>query len=108
MQRMAVDFPDPDGPMITTFSPRRTVRLIPFSTWKSPYHLLTSRISMIGAPSAAARFCVAMASVGSWLERFGPGASDIGVTSPRKVMLAAPAAAKATLQPLAVLRHRIA
>ena len=48
---MIVDLPDPDGPQITMRSPRRTSRLMPFSTWKSPNHLLTSAIVMMTSPS---------------------------------------------------------
>ena len=51
MQRMAVDFPEPDGPQITIRSPFLTVSEMSFSTWKVPYHLLTFRISIITAPS---------------------------------------------------------
>src|SRR5579859_7090685 len=83
MQRIAVDLPEPDGPQTTTRSPFLTVRLTFFSTWNSPYHLLTSRISMIGAPSFGAM-----------------AASDI----PLK-LLAALAFVETDFQPLAVSRH---
>src|SRR6187200_3604227 len=45
MQRIIVDLPDPDGPQITIRSPPRTFRLMSRSTWKSPYHLLSSMSS---------------------------------------------------------------
>src|SRR5213593_1069683 len=48
MQRMAVDFPEPDGPQITIRSPLRTVKETSFNAWNEPYHLLTLRISIIG------------------------------------------------------------
>ena len=41
MQRIIVDLPEPDGPQITSFSPRPTFRLMSRRTWNSPYHLLT-------------------------------------------------------------------
>src|SRR4030081_2918923 len=40
MQRISVDFPEPEGPQITIRSPLATSRLMSRSTWKSPYHLL--------------------------------------------------------------------
>lgn len=40
-----VDLPEPDGPQITSFSPRWMVRSIFFNTWKAPYHLFTPTIS---------------------------------------------------------------
>ena len=40
MQRIIVDLPEPDGPQMTMRSPRMTLRLMSFSTWNSPYHLL--------------------------------------------------------------------
>src|SRR5580765_817142 len=45
MQRIIVDLPEPDGPQITMRSPPRTFRLMSRSTWKSPYHLLSSMSS---------------------------------------------------------------
>src|SRR6187401_326716 len=45
MHRIIVDLPDPDGPQITMRSPPRTFRLMSRSTWKSPYHLLSSMSS---------------------------------------------------------------
>ena len=48
-QRMSVDLPEPDGPMITTFSPRLTVRLMSLRTCRSPKYLLRPRISIISA-----------------------------------------------------------
>src|SRR5690606_15513478 len=41
MQRIMVDFPDPDGPQITMRSPGATFRSMLRSTWNCPYHLLT-------------------------------------------------------------------
>ena len=52
MQRIMVDLPEPDGPQTTTFWPFMTSRLMFRSTWNSPYHLLTSRRTMLGAPLA--------------------------------------------------------
>ena len=49
MQRMAVDFPEPDGPQMTVRSPLRTTSETSLSAWNVPYHLLTLRISTIGA-----------------------------------------------------------
>src|SRR5579885_3649160 len=53
MQRIMVDFPEPDGPQTTTRSPRLTLRLTSLRTWNSPYHLCTWRISIIGSPAVA-------------------------------------------------------
>jgi hypothetical protein len=39
--------PEPDGPQTTTTSPCPIDAEQDFSTWKAPYHLLTSRISII-------------------------------------------------------------
>ena len=52
MQRIMVDLPEPDGPQTTTFWPFLTCRLTFRRTWNSPYHLLTSRSTMLGAPFA--------------------------------------------------------
>ena len=46
MQRIMVDLPEPDGPQTTTFSPSRTWKLMSFSTWKSPNHLLTPSMAV--------------------------------------------------------------
>ena len=54
MQRVSADLPEPDGPHTTARSPFRTDRSTSFSTQNSPNHLLTPRISMIGAFAAAA------------------------------------------------------
>src|SRR5262245_39103614 len=48
MQRIRVDFPDPDGPHRTILSPARTVRLMLVRAWKSSYHLSTPSIAIIG------------------------------------------------------------
>ena len=42
MQRISVDFPDPDGPMMQITSPFRTERLMPFRTSRAPKDFLTS------------------------------------------------------------------
>ena len=42
MQRMRVDFPEPDGPQITMRSPRFTSRLMSLSTWNWPEPLVHS------------------------------------------------------------------
>src|SRR5688572_10789360 len=59
MQRIAVDLPEPDGPQITIRSPLPTDSDTLLSAWNLPYHLLTLRISIIGA----------LASRGSGLDR---------------------------------------
>src|SRR5215204_3543738 len=59
MQRIMVDLPEPDGPQTTTFCPCSTCRLMFRRTWNSPYHLLTSRKTMLGTSFAA--WLVAMA-----------------------------------------------
>ena len=41
MHRTVVDFPEPEGPMITSFSPSFTSRLTFLSTWRSPKFLHT-------------------------------------------------------------------
>src|SRR5512132_3251863 len=41
MQRIIVDFPEPDGPQTTMRSPFFTVRLMFLRTWNWPYHLCT-------------------------------------------------------------------
>src|SRR5690606_39819367 len=41
--------PEPEGPQMTTFSPRRISTEIPRSTWKSPNHLCTSSQMMMGS-----------------------------------------------------------
>ena len=47
-QRISVDLPEPDGPMIQTTSPLRTSKLIPFSTSKVPKDLCTPAMRTIG------------------------------------------------------------
>jgi hypothetical protein len=44
---MSVDLPLPEGPQTTTTSPLSTLVVQSVSTWKVPYHLLTSLISII-------------------------------------------------------------
>lgn len=39
MQRIRVDFPEPEGPQITIRSPLWTVMFTSRRTWKLPYHL---------------------------------------------------------------------
>ena len=46
---MSVDLPEPEGPIITSFSPRLTVRLISLSTCRSPKYLLRCLISIMSA-----------------------------------------------------------
>src|SRR5690554_5940831 len=46
MQRMSVDFPDPEGPQTTILSPRFTIMSMSRSTWKAPYHLFILVISI--------------------------------------------------------------
>ncbi len=50
--RRKVDFPEPEGPMMTTTSRSRTVVDTPRRAWKSPNHFLTSRHWMISCPSS--------------------------------------------------------
>src|SRR3989304_9751714 len=50
MVRMKVDLPEPDGPMITNTSPRRTRRLMPRRAWNSPNHFLTFSQTMMSSP----------------------------------------------------------
>src|SRR4029079_13717081 len=45
---ISVDLPDPDGPQTTMTSPFSQFVVQSASTWKLPYHLDTSRISIIG------------------------------------------------------------
>ena len=45
---ISVDLPEPDGPQTTMTSPFSTLVVQSVSTWKLPYHLETSRISIIG------------------------------------------------------------
>jgi hypothetical protein len=42
IQRISVDFPDPDGPMMQITSPFLTDRLMPFRTSRAPNDFLTS------------------------------------------------------------------
>src|SRR5690606_37972023 len=49
MQRIIVDFPDPDGPQMTMRSPCATSRFRSFRTWNWPYHLLTFDRRMMGS-----------------------------------------------------------
>src|SRR3546814_1268263 len=48
MQRMKVDLPEPEGPMTQTTSPFISSSEMPFSTWRLPNDLCTSRQRMIG------------------------------------------------------------
>ena len=48
MQRISVDFPDPDGPIIQITSPFITSKVMPFNTSKSPKDLCTSFSDTIG------------------------------------------------------------
>ena len=41
MHRTVVDFPDPEGPMMTSFSPSLTSRFTSFNTCRSPKFLFT-------------------------------------------------------------------
>src|SRR5438067_1205207 len=88
MQRIIVDLPEPEGPQTTTFSPFFTSRLMSVSTWKSPYHLWTACIWIIG-PSAS-RPLAARASLSA-------------IASPS--LSAPPVAVELALKHLAVARH---
>src|SRR3989338_4096581 len=48
-----VDLPEPEGPQTTTTSPLLTWVVQSVRTWKSPYHLLTFWIEIIGQTSIA-------------------------------------------------------
>ena len=50
MQRIMVDFPEPEGPQTTTRSPSPILRLTSRSAWKSPKNFDTPLSSMMGAP----------------------------------------------------------
>src|SRR3990172_7501980 len=54
MQRIIVDFPEPEGPATTTTSPGRIARLMPRRTCSLPNHLCTSSSRMMCWPSWAA------------------------------------------------------
>src|SRR4029079_12295814 len=45
---ISVDLPDPDGPQTTTTSPFSILVVLSVSTWKVPYHLETSLMSIMG------------------------------------------------------------
>src|ERR1700733_6990292 len=47
MQRISVDFPDPEGPQITIRSPAPTERLTSLRAWNSPNHFPRPTIEMI-------------------------------------------------------------
>src|SRR5271154_5811272 len=86
MQRIIVDLPEPDGPQTTTRSPRCTSRLMSVSTWNSPNHLWTWRISIIGVSASGAEFSVI-------------------INAPCRVRLTPPALVELALEHLAVARH---
>ena len=48
MQRISVDLPEPEGPMMQITSPFMTSKETPFSTSRSPKDLRTSFSEMIG------------------------------------------------------------
>ncbi len=50
---ISVDLPEPDGPQTTTTSPLATEVLQSVRTWKSPYHLLTLSMVIIGLTLSA-------------------------------------------------------
>src|SRR6056297_1759211 len=50
IQRISVDFPEPEGPMMHTTSPLWTVIDTPLMTSSSPKDLCTSVITMMGSP----------------------------------------------------------
>src|SRR6056297_1098585 len=54
MQRISVDFPEPDGPHTTMRSPFITLRLMSLRTWNSPNHLFTPIISTATSPAGVA------------------------------------------------------
>src|ERR1700744_3841611 len=63
MQRIMVDFPDPEGPHTTIRSPRFTSRSMPLRTLVSPYHFSTLRNSIMRPPFAAPVCCVLIPSM---------------------------------------------
>ena len=58
---ISVDLPEPEGPQTTTTSPFEMLVVQSLSTWKLPYHLLTSLNSIIAMSSDS----VAVAMLGS-------------------------------------------
>ena len=63
-----VDFPDPEGPQTTTTSPLPTLVEQSLSTWKVPYHLLISLISIMVQvfPLIIGRWRFAPAALRTW------------------------------------------
>jgi hypothetical protein len=53
---ISVDLPEPDGPQTTTTSPFEMLVVQPVSTWKLPYHLLTSLNSIMAMSSDSEGF----------------------------------------------------
>src|SRR5690606_29239188 len=52
MVRRVTDLPEPEGPMMPNTSPRRTSRLNPSMTMRSPKPTTRSRMEMMGSGSA--------------------------------------------------------
>src|SRR4051794_6533778 len=84
-----VDLPEPDGPQTTMRSPRMTLRLMFLRTWKSPYHLFISTISIatsVVETSALTRFLSLSVFVSAWFAivpySFLSPATVAGVQSP--------------------------
>lgn len=51
MVRMRVLFPEPEGPMMTSFSPGATLEVDPLEHVQGPNHLCRLRIRMMGSTS---------------------------------------------------------
>src|SRR5512139_3840720 len=65
MHRRRVLFPEPLGPQTTTVWPRWITSLMRLRTWKWPYHLLISLISIIGLESSFLLYLEAPADDGA-------------------------------------------
>src|SRR3546814_20978396 len=59
MQRMKVDLPEPDGPMMQTTSPFISSSEMPLSTSRLPNDLCTSRQRMMGSAGVQAERVIA-------------------------------------------------
>src|SRR5271169_6564275 len=67
----SVDFPQPDGPMTATISPRSTLKLKWSRTILLPKTTRASRISTAGPAAGAWRGAVAMTASAVWPTLFG-------------------------------------
>src|SRR3970282_2422053 len=78
MGRMKVHLPDPEGPMMTNTSPRRTRRLIPRNAWNSSNHFLTFSQTMMSSPVSirSIRLMLAASTRADAQPHLGPAACD--------------------------------